>query len=67
MRLSGLIVLLLVSISPSNIAEEVQEDDYYDYYAEEEQNDDYYDYDSTVDSDASTDCKTVGYDNIYVK
>ena len=76
MRLSGLIVLLLVSISPSNIAEEVQDDDYYDYYdyestvAEEVQDDDYYDYyayESTVDSDASTDCKTVGYDNIYVK
>ena len=50
MWLSGLIVLLLISISPSNIAEEVQDDDYYDYY----------DYESTVDSNASTDCKTVG-------
>ena len=50
-------------ISPSNNAEEVQDDDYYDYYAEEVQDDDYYDYydyESTVDSNASTDCKTVG-------
>ena len=76
MRLSGLIVLLIVIISRSNIGEEVQDDDYYDYYDEEVQDDDYYDYyaeevqdddyydyydyESTVDSDASTDCKTVG-------
>ena len=49
MRLSSLIVVLLVSISPSIIAEEVQDDDYYDYYdyestAEEVQDDDYSDY-----------------------
>ena len=63
MRLSGLIVLLLVIISRSNIGEEVQDDDYYDYYDEEVQDDDYYDYydyDSTEDSNAYTDCKTVG-------
>ena len=50
MRLSGLIVLLLVSISPTNIGEEVQDDDYYDYY----------DYESTIDINGYTDCKTVG-------
>ena len=63
MRLSGLIVLLLVSETL------VQDDDYSDYYdyestvAKEVQDDDYYDYydyESTVDSNASTDCKTVG-------
>ena len=71
MRLSSLIVVLLVSISPSIIAEEVQDDDYYDYYdyestAEEVEDDDYYDYYDYESTDyktttTSTDCKTVRY------